>query len=107
MIAIDAKPGGDLTIGAMTPLSALEYSNVVHDHAPVITRTLKTLSNIRVRNVATVGGNLAHGDPHMDLPPYSWRLARALPSRAGRANAKFRSMICSSAILRLRCGVTN
>jgi carbon-monoxide dehydrogenase medium subunit len=35
----------------------------------VITRTLHTLSNIRVRNVATVGGALAHGDPHMDLPP--------------------------------------
>src|SRR5260370_29123374 len=27
------------------------------------------LSNVRVRNVATVGGALAHGDPHMDLPP--------------------------------------
>jgi len=27
------------------------------------------LSNVRVRNVATVGGCLAHGDPHMDLPP--------------------------------------
>ena len=38
-------------------------------HAPVITRTLHTLSNIRVRNVATVGGALAHADPHMDLPP--------------------------------------
>jgi carbon-monoxide dehydrogenase medium subunit len=24
---------------------------------------------VRVRNVATIGGNLAHGDPHMDLPP--------------------------------------
>src|SRR5918992_598982 len=28
-----------------------------------------TLSNVRVRNVATVGGALAHADPHMDLPP--------------------------------------
>ncbi len=37
--------------------------------APVITRTLRTLSNVRVRNVATVGGHLAHADPHMDLPP--------------------------------------
>ena len=36
---------------------------------PVITRTLRTLSNVRVRNVATVGGALAHADPHMDLPP--------------------------------------
>jgi carbon-monoxide dehydrogenase medium subunit len=30
---------------------------------------LRTLSNVRVRNVATVGGALAHADPHMDLPP--------------------------------------
>jgi carbon-monoxide dehydrogenase medium subunit len=30
---------------------------------------MRRLSNIRVRNVATVGGALAHGDPHMDLPP--------------------------------------
>jgi carbon-monoxide dehydrogenase medium subunit len=36
---------------------------------PVIHRTLRTLSNVRVRNVATVGGNLGHADPHMDLPP--------------------------------------
>src|SRR5207248_6113418 len=37
--------------------------------APVIPETLLTHSNVRVRNVATLGGNLAHGDPHMDLPP--------------------------------------
>ena len=30
---------------------------------------MRTLSNVRVRNVARVGGALAHGDPHMDLPP--------------------------------------
>ena len=38
-------------------------------HAPVIVRAMKRLSNVRVRNAATVGGALAHGDPHMDLPP--------------------------------------
>src|SRR5438045_4197615 len=37
--------------------------------APVIADTLLTHSNVRVRNVATLGGNLAHADPHMDLPP--------------------------------------
>jgi carbon-monoxide dehydrogenase medium subunit len=30
---------------------------------------MRRLSNTRVRNVATIGGALAHGDPHMDLPP--------------------------------------
>jgi aerobic carbon-monoxide dehydrogenase medium subunit len=58
-----------LRIGAMTTLSALEHSADVKKHAPVITRTMRTLSNVRVRNVATVGGALAHADPHMDLPP--------------------------------------
>ena len=53
----------------MTPLAVVERSADVRAHAPVITQTLRTLSNVRVRNVATVGGSLAHADPHMDLPP--------------------------------------
>jgi carbon-monoxide dehydrogenase medium subunit len=58
-----------LTIGAMTTLGTLERSAEVRKLAPLITRTCLTLSNVRVRNVATVGGAMAHGDPHMDLPP--------------------------------------
>ena len=53
----------------MTPLSDVEHSPDVARHAPVIPRIMTRLSNVRVRNVATVGGALAHGDPHMDLPP--------------------------------------
>ncbi|MEA3193723.1 MAG: aerobic carbon-monoxide dehydrogenase medium subunit [Betaproteobacteria bacterium] len=60
---------GSLRIGAMTTLRALEKSDVVRKGWSVITKTLRTLSNVRVRNVATLGGHLAHGDPHMDLPP--------------------------------------
>ncbi len=60
---------GTLVAGAMTRLSELERSPEVRRGWPVIARTLKTLANVRVRNVATVGGALAHADPHMDLPP--------------------------------------
>jgi carbon-monoxide dehydrogenase medium subunit len=60
---------GELRIGAMTPLRALETSEPIKKGWRVIARTLRTLSNVRVRNVATVGGALAHADPHMDLPP--------------------------------------
>ena len=67
--AIATQGDGALKIGAMTPLATLERSAEVRAHAPVITETLHTLSNVRVRNVATVGGHLAHADPHMDLPP--------------------------------------
>ena len=63
---VSAGTGGSLSAGALAPLRALELS----DAAPaVVRRTMKTLSNVRVRNVATIGGCLAHGDPHMDLPP--------------------------------------
>ena len=66
---IAAAKDGALTIGAMTPLALVERSPEVARSAPVIPRAMRRLSNIRVRNVATIGGNLAHGDPHMDLPP--------------------------------------
>jgi aerobic carbon-monoxide dehydrogenase medium subunit len=70
--------GDGLTIGAMTTLSDLERSADVRRHAPIITETLLTLSNVRVRNVATVGGAMAHGDPHMDLPPVLMALGASL-----------------------------
>ena len=58
-----------LEIGAMVRLADLRRSAAVREVAPVIADTLLTHSNVRVRNAATIGGNLAHGDPHMDLPP--------------------------------------
>jgi len=65
-------PGGRGTtvrIGAMTTFTALEHSANIRRRFPVIAETMRTLANVRVRNVATVGGNLAHADPHLDLPP--------------------------------------
>jgi carbon-monoxide dehydrogenase medium subunit len=59
----------EVRIGALTTLSALERSALIAKELPVVARTLRTLSNVRVRNVATLGGHLAHADPHMDLPP--------------------------------------
>jgi carbon-monoxide dehydrogenase medium subunit len=67
-----------LRIGAMTPLRAVERSPAVAETAPVVVRTMRTLSNVRVRNVATVGGSLAHADPHMDLPPVLIALGAAV-----------------------------
>jgi aerobic carbon-monoxide dehydrogenase medium subunit len=69
LTAIEPMPDGGLRIGAMTPLAVAERSAALRAHAPVIPHTMRTLSNTRVRNVATIGGSLAHGDPHMDMPP--------------------------------------
>jgi aerobic carbon-monoxide dehydrogenase medium subunit len=66
---IELGPAGELRIGAMATLRKLEKSDLVRRGWPAIARTLLTLSNVRVRNVARLGGHLAHGDPHTDLPP--------------------------------------
>jgi carbon-monoxide dehydrogenase medium subunit len=79
-------PGG-LRIGAMTTLSELERSPLVAP-VPMMKHALRTLSNVRIRNVATVGGHLAHGDPHMDLPPILMALGgrvRAVSRRGERS----------------------
>jgi carbon-monoxide dehydrogenase medium subunit len=64
-----AMPDGSFRIGAMATLSKIEHAPELSKFAPVLRHTLHTLSNVRVRNVATIGGHLAHADPHMDLPP--------------------------------------
>lgn len=66
---VTSAADGSLHIGALITLSALGRTAAVKKRAPVIVDTLRTLSNVRVRSVATLGGHLAHGDPHMDLPP--------------------------------------
>jgi carbon-monoxide dehydrogenase medium subunit len=75
---VSADADGTLRIGAMTRLTELEHSPEVIRHAPVIGRALRRLANVRVRNVATLGGHLAHADPHLDLPPVLVAMAARL-----------------------------
>jgi aerobic carbon-monoxide dehydrogenase medium subunit len=67
--AITGNADGGLALGAMATLSAVENSPEVARLSPLLPKIMKRLSNVRVRNVARLGGNLAHADPHMDLPP--------------------------------------
>lgn len=87
LTGVSVTDTGDLRIGAMTTLAVLEHDAIVAAHLPVLKQTLLTLSNVRVRNVATLGGHLAHGDPHMDLPPVLSALG-ARVTLAGRAGTR-------------------
>jgi carbon-monoxide dehydrogenase medium subunit len=90
---IELGARGELRIGAMVTLRALERSSHLKQW-PAIGRTLRTLSNVRVRNVATVGGALAHGDPHMDLPPLLAALGAtvSIASAGGERSASVESL---------------
>lgn len=82
--AVDAD-SGHFRLGAMTTFSELEHSESIKHHFPAVVEAMRDLANVRVRNVATIGGNLAHGDPHLDLPPI-WTALDAeivVVSRAG------------------------
>jgi carbon-monoxide dehydrogenase medium subunit len=59
---------GVLRIGALTRESDLEESDLIRSRYPLLFDTSKVIADPVVRNLATVGGNLAHGDPANDHP---------------------------------------
>ncbi|HZX94969.1 MAG TPA: xanthine dehydrogenase family protein subunit M [Myxococcales bacterium] len=62
------EEGGFLRIGGRTRESVLERSEVVRARYPILIDTARVIADPLVRNRATVGGNLAHGDPANDHP---------------------------------------
>jgi aerobic carbon-monoxide dehydrogenase medium subunit len=59
---------GWLKIGAMTRESTVDQSPVVKEKYPLLADTARVIADPLVRNLATVGGNLAHADPANDHP---------------------------------------
>jgi carbon-monoxide dehydrogenase medium subunit len=62
------EEGGLLKIGGLTREAELEASPIVHAKYPILVDTTQVIADPQVRNLATVGGNLAHGDPANDHP---------------------------------------
>jgi carbon-monoxide dehydrogenase medium subunit len=64
---IDAT-NGELRLGALATHRAVERSSAVRTRMPALAETYAHVATIRIRNVATVGGALAHADPNQDPP---------------------------------------
>lgn len=62
------EEGGYLKIGGRTREAALEHSDLIRGKYPILADTAAVIADPLVRNLATVGGNLAHGDPANDHP---------------------------------------
>ena len=77
LVALQQVPGlagiersnGALHIGAMTSHREVESSPLVREHAPLLAEAYRRVGTVRIRNMATVGGGLAHGDPNQDPQP--------------------------------------
>ena len=65
---IEVKDGG-LRIGGLATHRDVETSSLVRRRLPLLAETYHHVATIRVRNMATVGGGLAHADPNQDPPP--------------------------------------
>ncbi|MGM0591897.1 MAG: FAD binding domain-containing protein [Halobacteriota archaeon] len=57
-----------LTIGALTRQAAVERSDLVDEHCPLVAEALSHVGHETIRHRGTVGGNLAHSDPTSELP---------------------------------------
>ena len=60
--------GGGLELGALATHGALARSPAVRSHAAALASTFATVATVRIREQATLGGNLAHADPAQDPP---------------------------------------
>ncbi len=58
--------GNDLLIGAGVPVSIIATSEVVKEHARAVSEATRLIGGPQVRNVATLGGNVAHALPAAD-----------------------------------------
>jgi carbon-monoxide dehydrogenase medium subunit len=62
------EDGGFLKIGALVREAEIESSMLVREKYPILADTASVVADPLVRNLATLAGNLAHGDPANDHP---------------------------------------
>ena len=65
---IELKNGG-IAIGGLATHREVEGSALIRRRLPMLAETYHHVATLRVRNMATVGGGLAHADPNQDPPP--------------------------------------
>jgi len=63
-----SEDGGTITIGAMTRQSEIIASALLAEKCPILRETALQIADPQVRNLGTMGGNVANGDPGNDMP---------------------------------------
>lgn len=63
-ITFDDRRG--LRLGALATIGRIERDRLVRERYPVLAQACHAVANVRIRNLATIGGNLAHADSQSD-----------------------------------------
>jgi aerobic carbon-monoxide dehydrogenase medium subunit len=73
-----------LHIGAMTRQRALERSELVKQHAPLLYEAMPWVAHPQIRNRGTIGGSIAHADPAAELPVVALALGAKLKIQSSK-----------------------
>ena len=60
--------GDKFSIGALTTYAQIKESEPLRNKCPLLPQTVSVVGDAQVRNRGTLGGSLAHADPHGDMP---------------------------------------
>lgn len=66
---IGKGPRGELRLGALAPIAAVENSPLVNSSHPVLAQAAGLLGTPSIRNLATLGGNVGRASPASDTVP--------------------------------------
>jgi carbon-monoxide dehydrogenase medium subunit len=77
----EIRENGELRIGALVREADLEANAIVRQRYPILVDTTQVIADPIVRNLATVGGNLAHADPANDHPATMLALRASVVAR--------------------------
>lgn len=64
-----SRESDGVRIGALATHRSVELSRPIRQSFPVVAEAFSKIGNVRVRQTASVGGNLAHADYRLDPPP--------------------------------------
>lgn len=62
------EDGEKLNVGALTTYAQIKESEPLRNKCPLLPSTASVVGDAQVRNRGTLGGSLAHADPHGDMP---------------------------------------
>jgi carbon-monoxide dehydrogenase medium subunit len=62
------EDGSDLVIGAMTTQAEIIASDLLAQKCPILAEAALQIADPQIRNLGTLGGNVANGDPGNDMP---------------------------------------
>ncbi|MDE0013140.1 MAG: xanthine dehydrogenase family protein subunit M [Candidatus Poribacteria bacterium] len=66
LAGITTESDNSISVGAMTNVRAVELSAAIQQHHTALAEGAAEIGSIQIRNLATIGGNIAHASPAAD-----------------------------------------